>query len=308
MALFFNKSAKELSEKEYQKGVSELEAGAYRRAFRHFSDAAEAENDKAMLALGTMYYKGLVLDPVEDETAEAEKWWKRSASLGNAAAKVNLSMLYAYGKVKYRNYSLAREYMEEALASGEPGVREKLENMDQTAALQLTKAVKYYSEKHVEESKLSMKDAMDLGSESTMFLCADMIDANMLESDEPSLTYYEKAAEKGSADGAFRAAVRTDDAQKTIAYYNLAYERRSAELMEYLEGLTYHDGEGTVKAVDDSTNRVLLSTPEKKKLLVHAENISDIHVGDRVVYEISDEDHVCFGCREIRHVNQKEEA
>jgi TPR repeat protein len=59
-----------------------------------FVKSADAENDKAMNAIGNIYQKG---QGVTVDYANAAKWYRSAASLGNQPAMFNLGVIYEQG-------------------------------------------------------------------------------------------------------------------------------------------------------------------------------------------------------------------
>jgi TPR repeat protein len=72
-----------------------VEAGDYERALALLRPAAEEGDPQAQVGLGTLYASG---KGVEQDDAEAVRWFRRAAEKGHALAQYNLGICYLKGR------------------------------------------------------------------------------------------------------------------------------------------------------------------------------------------------------------------
>lgn len=98
-------------------------------AFRYFSKSAEQDYADAQVALGTMYYNGLVADVTDENAREAKAvdWYERAAKLGNPKAQYLLGLAYERGRGgRKKNTRTAAEWFYRADAQNYPDAKEAL--------------------------------------------------------------------------------------------------------------------------------------------------------------------------------------
>ena len=78
-------------------------------------EAAEQGNAIAQLELGLMHANG---EGVDQDDAEAVKWWRKAAGQGHAEAQYNLGIMYASGKGEARDYVEAVKWFRKAADQG----------------------------------------------------------------------------------------------------------------------------------------------------------------------------------------------
>jgi TPR repeat protein len=78
-----------------EEGLAAYQAGDYETAHKEFSPLAEQGHTNAQLILGIMYLNG---QGVQQDDAEAVKWWRRAAELGHDGAQFYLGVVYVKGQ------------------------------------------------------------------------------------------------------------------------------------------------------------------------------------------------------------------
>ena len=79
--------------------------------------SADAENDKAMNAIGSLYHKGQGVDVNYEEAA---KWYLSAANMGNRSAMFNLGALYEKGLGVPLNADEARRWFAKSAEAPDP--------------------------------------------------------------------------------------------------------------------------------------------------------------------------------------------
>ena len=87
--------------------------------------AAEQGDQKAQFNLGVRYYKG---EGVEQNYAEAVKWFRKAAQQGNAKAQYNLAFCYDNGKGVTQDYTKAVQWYRKAAKQGDAKAQFNLAN------------------------------------------------------------------------------------------------------------------------------------------------------------------------------------
>lgn len=77
--------------------------------------AAEQGDQKAQFNLGVRYYKG---EGVEQNYAEAVKWFRKAAQQGDAKAQYDLGVCYYEGEGVEQNYAEAVKWFQKAAQQG----------------------------------------------------------------------------------------------------------------------------------------------------------------------------------------------
>ena len=78
--------------------------GNYLKALPLYRQAAEAGDSAAMIALGSLYYKGL---GIPKDYAQAAQWYEKAASQGETRVMAALGQMYAFGEGVPRNDATA---------------------------------------------------------------------------------------------------------------------------------------------------------------------------------------------------------
>ena len=92
------------------------ENGQYEQAFPVCSEAAEQGDVKTQNILGLMYYFGR---GVQQDYAEAVKWYRKAAEQGDAAAQFCLGGMYAQGKGVKQDYAETVKWLRKAAGQGD---------------------------------------------------------------------------------------------------------------------------------------------------------------------------------------------
>ena len=109
-----------------QKGLAAYEAGDYETALAILTPLAWAGNADAQNTLGWMYDYG---HGVEENDAEAVKWYRRAAKQGNAIAQNNLGKMYEHGIGVSQNDEEAIKWYRSAAEQGHAEARQNLNGM-----------------------------------------------------------------------------------------------------------------------------------------------------------------------------------
>jgi len=78
----------------FDDAIAAYDRGDFQTAFQKFMPAAESGNSDAQMNIGAMYANG---EGVEQNFAEAAKWYRLSAEQGNASAQNRLGSMYDDG-------------------------------------------------------------------------------------------------------------------------------------------------------------------------------------------------------------------
>ena len=100
------------ADKALQIGKQQFRSGNYAEAFNAFNTAARQGSPEAMHHLAYLYYSGL---GVETNLAEAERYFRKSATSGYVTAMNNLGVLY---RKQYRNYAEALKWFRKGADAG----------------------------------------------------------------------------------------------------------------------------------------------------------------------------------------------
>mgnify|MGYP003370406865 FL=1 len=84
-------------------------------AFKWYKKSAELGNIHAQNNLGRMYFQG---ESVPQNSAEAFKWYKKAAENGNTQSQYNLGVMYRNGRGVEQSYEKAVEYYRLARGRG----------------------------------------------------------------------------------------------------------------------------------------------------------------------------------------------
>jgi tetratricopeptide (TPR) repeat protein len=90
--------------------------GQYEQAFPVCSKAAKQGVAKAQYNLGVMYGSG---EGVQQDDAEAVKWYRKAAEQGDAAAQCFLGMMYGSGKGVQQDYAETVKWLRKAAGQGD---------------------------------------------------------------------------------------------------------------------------------------------------------------------------------------------
>lgn len=124
------------AEDQYQRGVSYVKGDDvqqdYAEACKWFRLAAERGHAAAQYSLGIRYTKG---EGVAQDFGEASKWYRRAAHQGLAAAQFSLGIRYVQGKGVPRDYVEAYKWFTIAEMGGVERAAKSLENIEKNRNL-----------------------------------------------------------------------------------------------------------------------------------------------------------------------------
>lgn len=112
---------------DFDSGLAAAERGDYETALKVWRVLAKKGDSEAQYYLGSMYDRGL---GIQQNYAEAAKWYLRAAQRGDADAKNNLGALYINGNGVPQDYVQALMWFLLAATEGSPSAAE---NRDFTA-------------------------------------------------------------------------------------------------------------------------------------------------------------------------------
>lgn len=125
----------------YEEGKALYDAKDYAAAVTKLRPAAEKGHKKAQYRLARCYDKG---HGVEENNAEAFKWYSKSAGQGYAKAEYQVARAYLKGKGVEADEKKAKSYLKKAVSGKKHGqeimddIREKAAEGDKTASKMLT--------------------------------------------------------------------------------------------------------------------------------------------------------------------------
>lgn len=139
--------------------------------------ASEEDDAAAQLRLGLMYAKG---DGARQNSAEAARWYQKSANHGNADAQCNLGMMYRYGNGVSQDFPEAVRWYRKSAAQG----CSEAENRLKERAIELFCQASEHNDPHAMYSLGRMyTEGKEVASDLTM-----------------AFDWFMKAAEQGDAD------------------------------------------------------------------------------------------------------------
>ena len=99
----------------YEDASAAHERGDFETAFRLMKPLAEQGNAKAQYNLGVMYHNG---EGVQQDHAEAAKWYRKAAEQGIADAHYNLGVMYHEGDGVTQDHAEAAKWFRKAAEKG----------------------------------------------------------------------------------------------------------------------------------------------------------------------------------------------
>ena len=99
----------------YHQNKQDLSADRFQTVFDYYTLSANAGNDHAMTALGSMYYEGINLS---QDFRQAKCWFEKAAEKGNAVAINYLGYCYYYGRDIPRDFERAYYFFCKAAQMG----------------------------------------------------------------------------------------------------------------------------------------------------------------------------------------------
>src|SRR3974390_2434595 len=92
----------------FDDAIAAYDRGDFQSAFQKFMPAAESGNPDAQANVGAMYANG---EGVEQNLAEAAKWYRLSAEQGNASAQNRLGSMYDDGVGVTQDFEEAAQWV-----------------------------------------------------------------------------------------------------------------------------------------------------------------------------------------------------
>ena len=160
----------------------------YAEAAKWFRKAADQGNLNAQSSLGQLLYEGG--KGVEKDYTEAAKWWRKAADQGEADAQFNLGLLYDNGQGVQKDYAEAAKWYRRAADLGR-------------AVAQLNLGMSYYYGKGVEKdyaeaAKWFRKGADQGNAGAQLFLASLYRNGQGVEKDyAKAMKWYRNAADQG---------------------------------------------------------------------------------------------------------------
>ena len=220
----------------------------YAEAARWYRKAAELGNADAQCALGVMYHNGY---GVAQNDAEAAKWYRKAAEQGHIAAQLSLGILYDDGRGVEQDYTEAAKWYRAAAEQGND-------------AAQFCLGYDYEHGEGVEQSDVEAakwyRKAAEQGYAAAQFCLGLMYaDGRGVEKDDAeAVKWYRAAAEQGNARAQNNLGlmydhgrgVEKDDAE-AVKWYRAAAEQGDA-CAQYNLGLMYQNGQGVPQDYDQA--------------------------------------------------------
>ena len=108
--------------------LASISSFAQESSFNETKEKAEHGNANEQNRLGIAYYAGI---GVEQNYAEAFKWFCQAAEQGNANAQFNLGLSYYAGNGVEQNYAMAFKWLRKAAEQGNKKAQERLRKLGQ---------------------------------------------------------------------------------------------------------------------------------------------------------------------------------
>lgn len=201
-------------------------------------EKAEGGDKFAIAKLATAYLNGD--DEVEQDAEKAAYWYRKEAELQDSEGAFNLGLLYAKGYGVERDFTQAAEWMEKAVAWGDP---------DGAGPAKQYRAM----EENLKKAEAGDANAMYELAGGYMALGGSLDQAGSGADYAESLKWAQKAVDAGNANGYWALAlayehgrgVKKDD-KKAVAYYKTGAELGSAAC-QHSYGCRLINGEGVKK-------------------------------------------------------------
>ena len=100
---------------ENEAGLAAAQAGEWQKAWDIWKPLADAGDARAQSNIGVMYDNGEVVD---EDDAEAVRWFTLSAEAGFAPGQANLAKMYFKGDGVEQNYTIAHRWYQAAARQG----------------------------------------------------------------------------------------------------------------------------------------------------------------------------------------------
>ena len=215
----------------------------YAEAVKWYRKAAEAGNAIAMSNLGICYDNG---NGVDQDFAEAVKWYRKAAEAGNAIAMYNLGICYYNGDGVEQDYAEAVKWYRKAAEAGDADAMTRLgicyEGGDGVEQ-DYAEAVKWY------RKAAEAGDAIAMGFLGLCYENGKGVNKNQIE----AVKWYRKGAESGDIDSMQYLAVCYDngngvvqDYAEALKWFQKAAEGGNMNAMNFI-GTYYHNGKGVIQ-------------------------------------------------------------
>ena len=215
----------------------------YAEAVKWYRKAAMQGVASAQLNLGIMYANG---QGVTKDEYEAVKWFRKAAEQGDASAQFNLGVMYDNGQGIEQDYAEAVKWFRKAAEQGHASAQFNLGVMydnGQGIKQDYAEAVKWF------------RKAAEQGSASAQFNLGIMY-ANgqgITKEENEAVKWFRKAAEQGDASAQYNLGVRyangrgvPKDEYEAVKWFRKAAEQGSASA-QYNLGIMYANGRGVPK-------------------------------------------------------------
>jgi TPR repeat protein len=212
----------------------------YAEAAKWYRLAAAQGNAGAQLNLGLMYDEG---HGVHQDYSEAMKWYRLAAAQGNAGAQFNLGVMYTFGQGVQQNYAEAAKWYLLAAAHGDAHAQFNLGLMyaqGRGVKQNYAEAVKWY------RLAAAQGEAGAQANLGVMYDTGHGVATNYVE----AVKWYRLAAAQDDAGAQFNLGLMYDDGHgvhqdysEAVKWYRLAAAQGNAGAQFNL-GVMYHEGQG----------------------------------------------------------------
>ena len=193
--------------------------------------AAEKGDAVAQLNIGLMYYNG---QGVEQDYAEAAKWWRKAADQGDEAGQYNLGLMYYNGQGVEQDYAEAVKWYSKAADQGYAGAQNNLGVCyanGQGVQLDYEMAVSLY------RKAADQGDAIAQNNLGIMYADGQGVERNY----EEAVKWWRKAADHGCAGAQYNLGVSYDkgrgvgrDSMEAVKWWRKAAEQGHADAQNIL--------------------------------------------------------------------------
>ncbi len=220
----------------------------FAEALKWYRRAVEQGNAKAQNNLGNMYYKG---SGVNQDYAKAVELYRKSAEQGNAIAQLNLGNIYYKGDGVRQDYSEAVKWYRKAVEHGNAFAQKNLGRMYENG-----RGV----EQDFSQAARLYRMAAEQGDATAQYFLGVMYDVGRgVEKDNAkAVELYRKSAEQGNANAQYQLGFAYDfgegvmeDKYEAAKWYRKAAEQGDANAQCSL-GLAYENGEGVRQDYDEA--------------------------------------------------------
>ena len=231
VVFYVNMNAQKETSHEIQMAIDYFENKDFNKAFAIFSEYANRGNSYAQCRLGMMYENG---NGIEENKAEAVKWYRKAAEQGNAEAQYCLGAAYCMGEGVKQDYLQAYDWYKKAAEQGNASAQVDLGwmyEMGKGVPVSKVEAVKWYKESAKQgnnHAQYSLGVAYYMGE-------------GVKQDYTKAFEWYKKAAEQGNASAQVDLGWMYEtgkgclmDLNKAFYYYTKAVENKDEKAMAHL--------------------------------------------------------------------------